>query len=67
MVCKDCGYVLTPAKGHTHKLTKVDKKDATYTESGNTEYYTCDGCSELFADSEGTTAVTDTVIAPLGA
>ena len=66
VVCKDCGYIITPAKDHTHNLTRVAKKDATCTEPGNVEYYTCDGCSDFFADSEGKTKITDTVIAPLG-
>lgn len=26
VVCKDCGYILTPAKDHQHNLTKVAKK-----------------------------------------
>ena len=66
VVCKDCGYIITPAKDHTHNLTKVEKVDATCTEPGNVEYYTCDGCSDFFADSEGKAKLTDTVIAPLG-
>ena len=66
VVCKDCGYIITPAKNHTHNLTKVAKKDATCIEPGNTEYYVCDGCSDFFADSDGKTKLTDTVIAPLG-
>ena len=66
VVCKDCGYIITPAKNHTHKLTKVAKKAATCTAPGNVEYYTCNGCADVFADSEGKTKVTNTVIAPLG-
>lgn len=66
VVCKDCGYIITPAKNHTHKLTKVAKKAATCTDPGNVEYYTCNGCSYLFADSKGKTKITDTVIAPSG-
>ena len=66
VVCKDCGYIITPAKDHVHNLTKVEKVDATCTEPGNVEYYTCDGCSDFFADSEGKTKLTDTVVAPLG-
>ena len=62
--CKDCGYIITPAKNHTHKLTKVAKKAATCTAPGNVEYYTCNGCADVFADSEGKTKVTNTVIAP---
>ena len=44
--CLDCGYILAPAKGHTHQLTKVSKKDADCMNPGNNEYYTCSGCSE---------------------
>ena len=66
VVCKDCGYVITPAKDHTHNLTKVEKVDATCTEPGSVECYTCDGCSDFFADNEGKTKLTDTVVAPLG-
>lgn len=66
VVCRDCGYIITPAKGHTHNLTKVAGKEATCTEPGNPEYYTCDGCSDLFADSLGNAKITDIVIAPLG-
>ena len=40
--------------------------EPTCIEAGNVEYYTCDGCSDLFADSEGKTKLTETVIAPLG-
>ena len=66
VVCKDCGYIIIPAKDHTHNLTRFAKKDATCIEPGNVEYYTCDGCSDFFADSEGKTKLTDTVVAPLG-
>ena len=66
VVCRDCGYILTPAKNHQHELTEVAKKDATCTEPGNVAYYTCSGCSELFADREAKTTITDTAVAPLG-
>ena len=64
--CTVCGYILVPAKNHKHNLTKVAKVDATCTTPGNMEYYTCDGCSERFSDSEGKNKIEDTVIAPLG-
>lgn len=66
VVCKDCGYIITPSKEHTHNLTKVARKDATCTEPGNVEYYTCDGCSDFFSDSEGRNKIDNTIIAPLG-
>ncbi len=52
-VCTDCGYILVPAKNHTHKLTKVPEVKATCTQGGNEEHYTCSGCADLFADAAG--------------
>ena len=54
------------AKGHS--LEKTDAKDATCTEAGNTEYWTCSECEKLFSDEEGTTEITaaDTVVAAKG-
>lgn len=66
VVCRDCGYIITPAKDHKHKLTPVAEVTPTCINPGNVEYYACDGCSDLFADSEGTNKISDTVIAPLG-
>jgi polyisoprenoid-binding protein YceI len=37
-----------------HVLTKVPAKAATCTTDGNTEYYTCSKCSDLFADADAT-------------
>ena len=54
------------AKGHS--LEKTDAKDATCTEDGNTEYWTCSECKKLFGDDKGTTEITveDTVVAAKG-
>ena len=54
------------AKGHS--LEKTDAKDATCTEAGNTEYWTCSECKKLFGDDQGTTEITaaDTVVAATG-
>ena len=45
----------------SHKLTKMDAKDATCTESGNKEYWTCEHCGKYFlsddANSETAKAV----------
>lgn len=65
-VCTDCGYILAPALLHKHELTRVERKDATCTEAGNIEHYTCNGCSEIFADEDGINAIPDATIAPLG-
>ena len=54
------------AKGHS--LEKTEAKDATCTEAGNTEYWTCSECKKLFGDDQGTTEITaaDTVVAATG-
>ncbi len=36
----------------SHKLTKVDAKDATCTESGNKEYWTCEHCGKYFLSDD---------------
>ena len=49
-----------PAAGH--KLTKTEAKEATCTEAGNIEYYTCSACGKTFSDAEGKTEVTEVTI-----
>ena len=39
-------------------LTHTPKKDATCTEDGNKEYWTCDICGTHFSDAEGNTEIT---------
>ena len=41
-----------------HKLTKTEAKAATYTETGNHEYYTCKTCGKVFKDAAGTQETT---------
>ncbi len=36
-----------------HELTKIDKKSPTYTEPGNSEYWTCSRCAIVFHDELG--------------
>ena len=57
-VCTVCGYVITPALGHTHTLTKTEAKAAGCLTGGNTEYYVCE-CGKWFADALGTQLITD--------
>ena len=38
---------------HIHDLKKVESKEATYTDAGNTEYWVCNSCGKFFSDSEG--------------
>lgn len=65
--CKDCDYVIAPAKKHTHELSKVPQVPATCTLEGNIEYYVCSGCSECFIDSEGKDRITETMSVSLSA
>ena len=57
---------VTPAKGH--KTTHTKAKEATCTENGNTEYWTCSTCGELFSDEayERVISQKDTVISAKG-
>ena len=57
--CTECGYVITPALGHTHNMTPVAAKAATCTENGNKAYYVCSGCSKWFEDATGNVEITD--------
>ncbi len=50
-ICTECGYEIQPAAGHTHVTSKVAAKPAACTEDGCKEYYTCTGCSKIFADA----------------
>ena len=51
-----------------HELVKTDRNEATCTEDGNIEYYTCSVCDRIFEDEEATTEITieDTVITASG-
>ena len=61
------GWTARFALAHTHMMTKVEAIDATCTEVGNTEYYTCSVCSGCFADEAGTTDLGYSwIIAPKG-
>ncbi|MGN0574183.1 MAG: hypothetical protein ACI4IX_09610 [Acutalibacteraceae bacterium] len=58
--------VVITANGHS--LDKTDRKEATCTEDGNIEYYTCAVCNRIFEDEKATTEITleDTVITASG-
>jgi DNA-directed RNA polymerase subunit RPC12/RpoP len=47
-------------------MTKTDAKEATCTEAGNVEYYTCSVCGKNFADEAGETVLENVVIAAKG-
>ncbi len=52
-LCTACGYTVKAAKDHKHDLTKVKEVDATCTEDGCKQHYTCSGCDAIFSDSRG--------------
>lgn len=67
--CRDCGLkiadgTVTPKLTHTHNMVKVEAKEPTAQEPGNTEYYTCTKCGKLYSDVDGNNEITlaDTVI-----
>ena len=45
----------------SHKLTKVDAKDATCFESGNKEYWTCEHCGKYFLSDDSNSETAKTV------
>ena len=53
-----------PKLDHVHDLVKVEAKEASYTEAGNIEYYSCGKCGRLYRDAAATQEITaeDTVI-----
>lgn len=55
-----------PATGH--QLSKRDRKAATCTEAGNTEYWYCSACKKYFSDEDGKQEISfvDTVIPATG-
>jgi len=67
--CKDCGYIITPALNHTHKLTLVAEVAPTCMDPGTNAHYTCSGCSGLFKDENAKEAFAssdDLIIPPQG-
>ena len=70
-VCKYCGTKESksiPATGHAHDMKKVAAKDATCTEQGNKEYYTCSKCGLFYSDANGNNEISkeDWVLAAKG-
>lgn len=62
--CTTCGYILQPAKNHTHQLTHMPYVAPTCLSTGTEEHYRCSGCSTLFADAEGTKPISQSVVIP---
>ena len=71
--CKGCGMLIRrgtviPKLDHEHTLVKTDAKEATCTEDGNVEYYTCSTCGKIYLNADGSAEVTidETVIPATG-
>ena len=62
--CTECGYVITPAKNHKHQIREVAATEPDCTHTGNRPYYMCTGCEQLFADKDGKTPLTESVLLP---
>ena len=46
-----------PKLTHVHNLTKTEAKEASCTEDGNIEFWTCSKCGRVYSDSEGVNEV----------
>lgn len=63
--CTVCGYIIAPATGHIHHTTmQVPAVEATCVDKGHRAYYTCFGCSKLFADENATEELTEADVTP---
>ena len=61
--CTVCGYIMEPAKKHTHKLTQMAEIAPTCTEPGKAAHYSCSGCGQLFLDESAKEAVYESELA----
>lgn len=63
--CNDCNKIVVVSETLSktgHNLSYTAKKDATCTEAGNVEYWTCSVCDKMFAEEDATNVITDNVI-----
>ena len=64
-ICTVCGYIIAHATGHIHHTTTlVPAVEATCVAKGHRAYYTCSGCSKLFADENATEELTEADVTP---
>lgn len=47
-----------------HKLVKTDAKEATCTEAGYEEYWSCSKCQKLFSDGQGNNKIDSPIVKP---
>ena len=62
--CTVCNYVITPAKNHKHTIKEVAATEPTCTHTGNSKYYLCTGCEQMFEDKDGKTQLADSFMLP---
>ena len=60
------GFAACGIYTHTHTLVHHAVTEATCTESGNIEYWSCSGCGKFFSDEEGKTQVSTITIPATG-
>ena len=62
--CDICGEEYGELDLTNHDLKHINSKEATASEEGNIEYWTCKGCEKYFLDEEGTKEIQfeDTII-----
>ena len=64
-ICTVCGYIIAHATGHIHHTTTlVPAVEATCVAKGHRAYYTCSGCSKLFANENATEELTEADVTP---
>ncbi len=61
--CLGCGEKIATGEtidklDHTHVMTKTNSKNATCTENGNIEYWSCSSCGKYYADQDGIREIT---------
>lgn len=56
-ICDTCGQPYGEVDSTNHNLEKISAKDATVTETGNTEYWQCESCKECFLDKDGKNSI----------
>lgn len=62
--CTVCNYVITPAKNHKHTIKEIKAEAPTCTQTGNSKYYMCADCAQLFTDKDGKKPLTDSFLLP---
>ena len=64
--CTVCGFIIKPAKPHTHKMVRMSAVDATCDKEGVKQHFICSICDLISSDSKGTKEITskDELIIP---